>query len=231
MNIFYAPPDQISGAQVELRRQEAKHASKVLRYREGDDITVVDGQGGWYEGTVSQITNKSVLVSISASEKKPVKKPRLILGLGIIKKRDRLEFAVEKAVELGVAGIALFRGDHTIKQNVRMDRLQATVLRAMKQSMQAWLPQIGQFSSVAEVIEAHPQSTVLAAHEKVEASTAGIDLNLSLKGELLLLVGPEGGFSDNEIEVIKDREGQLISLGGNRLRTETAAVVFLSQFI
>ncbi len=109
MNIFYAPPSQIHGDVAELLDQEAHHASKVMRMREGDRLIVVDGEGSRYEGPIRRITKKSVQIELQEHQQfdKPV--PKIILGMGIIKKRDRLEFAVEKAVELGASRIALFR--------------------------------------------------------------------------------------------------------------------------
>lgn len=230
MNIFFAPPESINSSLIELAGQEATHASKVLRRQPGDHIIVVDGQGGWHEGTISQITKKTVRIEVISSEVKPQKQPRLVLGLGIIKKRDRLEFAIEKAVELGVSAIALFRSEHTVKENVRLDRLKSVVRSAMKQSMRAWLPKIQMHKSLDEVIQNYPDYPLLTAHEKTDA-IPGVEPEAKQLSRALLLVGPEGGFSESEIELIQKREGQLISLGKNRLRAETAAVVFLSQFI
>ncbi len=230
MNIFFAPPRHIHGSHIKLTGQEAIHASKALRRRPGDAITVVDGQGGWYEGTIVGVTKETVDIEISRSENRPQNVPRLVLGLGIIKKRARLEFAVEKAVELGVSSIAMFRSEHTVKEKVRPDRLESVVLSAMKQSMQAWLPEIKLYESLDEVIRHHEDHTLLAAHEKTEARP-GVDTDFRKPGNILLLVGPEGGFSDSEISAIREKGGQLISLGRNRLRSETAAIVLLSQFI
>lgn len=232
MNIFYAPPSQINNGFVELLNQEAKHASNVLRVKEGDELVIVDGKGGRYEGPIQRITNKSVQVQIESQQKILVSDPELILGMGIIKKRDRLEFAVEKAVELGVSHICLFQSEHTIKENVRLDRLEAKALSAMKQSQRAWLPEISLFESFGAMLESFPDTRYLAAHEKVEVDDRPIPPPKAGGGEkLLLLVGPEGGFSSDEIAVLRDKDVRLISLGRNRLRTETAAVAFLSQFL
>lgn len=208
--------------------QEARHASKVLRYREGDDITVTDGQGGWYEGEVRQISSGSVLVGIRSSKSIAAYDPSLVLGLGIIKKRDRLEFAVEKAVELGVSAIALFRGRHSVKDNVRMDRIEATVLSAMKQSLRAWLPEVKLFEEAGQVLQAYGEYRPLIAHEKAEGGTSAGWANQEDK--LLLMVGPEGGFSEKEIEVMKQQGGKTVSLGEYRLRSETAAITLINRF-
>lgn len=231
MNIYYAPPSQITNGLAELTGQEATHATKVMRAREGDSLSIVDGKGGYYEGPIRRITNKSVQIEIEKRQQRPKPEPSLVLGMGIIKKRDRLEFAVEKAVELGARRICLFRSDHTIKENVRMDRLESIVLSAMKQSLRAWLPEVSLYRSFGDLLDAFPEASLLAAHEKVEADQHNMDFNLQGDGQLLLLVGPEGGFSDFEVEEVKARDGKLVSLGSHRLRTETAAVVFLSRFL
>ncbi|MDZ7715663.1 MAG: RsmE family RNA methyltransferase [Balneolaceae bacterium] len=229
MNIFYAPPEQIFGNIIELKGQEARHASKALRYSEGDDIVVVDGKGSRYEGIVQIIEKDSLRVEIRKSKEIEKSAPRLILGLGIIKKRDRLEFAIEKAVELGVAEIILFKSEHTVKQNVRMDRLESTAISAMKQSLQAWLPSIKVVSDLNHLL-AQSDAKILVAHEKIEDNNPSFE-QYKVEKNLLLLIGPEGGFSEEEISQVLEAGGEKISLGKHRLRAETAVVTFLSQFI
>lgn len=233
MNIFYAPPSQINNGFAELLDQEAIHASKVMRAREGDRLTVVDGEGGRYEGVIRRITKKSVQVEIEEEQHSLRPKPHLVLGMGIIKKRDRLEFAVEKAIELGAAQIYLFRSEHTIKENVRMDRLESLAISAMKQSLQAHLSTIEIYHSLDVMLDAVSVDNILVAHEKVEENNGDIDYqSVSNSERTLLLVGPEGGFSEAEIDdLTNDKGAELVSLGSNRLRAETAAVAFMSQFL
>ncbi|SMO74898.1 RsmE family RNA methyltransferase [Fodinibius sediminis] len=231
MNIFYAPPSHINGNIAELEGQEARHASRVLRAREGDYLTIVDGRGGRYKGPIQRISRKSVQIRLEKREQVSDPGPELILGMGIIKKRDRLEFAVEKAVELGARHLALFRSEHTVKKNVRSDRLEAIMLSAMKQSLRSWLPSLMVFNSVEEVMRHYQDARCLMAHEKADRE-AGVD-NLAAAGEkrLLLLTGPEGGFSPEEVERAVESGAELVSLGEYRLRAETAAVTLMSQFI
>lgn len=229
MNIFYCPPSNITGSIAELGENESRHASRVLRFSEGDSITFTDGAGGWYEGTIVRQANKSIRIEIISQKEIPAYKPRLILGMGIIKKRDRLEFAVEKATELGASEICFFRSDYTVKENVRMDRLESTALTAMKQSQRVWLPEIKLLSSFEKLLDLHRHALCLAAHEKVSSESASEFPEDSDK--ILLLVGPEGGFSEREIEQVRQREGQLVSLGNYRLRAETAAIALLSRFL
>ncbi len=229
MNIFYCPPSNIIGSIAELGKNESRHAAKVLRFNEGDFIIFTDGAGGWYEGTIARQANKFVQIEIISRKEIPAYNPRLILGMGVIKKRDRLEFAVEKATELGASEICFFRSDHTVKENVRMDRLESTALTAMKQSQRAWLPEIKLLSSFEELLDLHRDALCLAAHEKVSPDSVNEFSGDSDK--ILLLVGPEGGFSEREIERVQQRGGVLVSLGEYRLRAETAALVFLSRFL
>lgn len=231
MNIFYAPPSQISGNRIELLDQEARHARKVMRYREGDSITVVDGVGGWYEGTILRLLRDSVLIELEEYTKRKKPRPERVMAFGMIKKRDRLEFAVEKAVELGASEIVLFRSEHTVKQNVRMDRLESTALSAMKQSLRAHLPAVKVINSLEETLQQYNGYKTLVAHEKQKAEANHISKYRDENDKLLLLVGPEGGFSENEITITREKGADIISLGPNRLRAETAVVAFLSQFI
>lgn len=228
MNIFYAPPDQVLDNRLELTGQEARHAAKTLRHRRGDEITAVDGRGGRYEGVISRITDHKVTVNITSKQQEEPKLPCVTVAIGIIKKRDRLEFAVEKAAELGAAEIAVFRGEHSVKQNVRRDRLESTAISAMKQSLRSRLPEIMIFHSLEALLQNYSSHRLLAAHKSGHPLTA--DFQSSGK-EYLLLTGPEGDFSDNELELIEERKAQLISLGTNRLRTETAAITFLNSFL
>jgi 16S rRNA (uracil1498-N3)-methyltransferase len=236
MNLFYAHPDNIRGDRLELTGQEAHHAARVLRYRPGDSIEVTDGRGYRYTGTVNRINDNTVSVIVDQKIYKEPPSPECWLGMGILKKRSRLEFAVEKAVELGAQRISLFKSDHTVKENVRMDRLEATALSAMKQSLRNWLPQISLFDSLEDLLEAQTEAQLLMAHEKKkeEGDGALVSLPVGSAGSantLLLLVGPEGGFSPREVQKVQRRNGRLVSLGRYRLRTETAAVVFLSRFL
>lgn len=227
MNIFYCPPSQINGKIAEFDKDETRHITRVLRHREGDNIRFVDGRGGRYEGKISRILHNAVQAEVTERKLIPPANPRLVLGLGIIRKRDRLEFAVEKATELGADEICLFRSEHTVKENVRMDRLEMTALSAMKQCLRAWLPEVRLFKTFEDLLDGYEDAACIAAHEK---SDVGKPANLPAEGDILLLVGPEGGFSDSEIEEVQKRGGQIISLGDYRLRTETAALVLLSRF-
>lgn len=230
MNIFYAPPDQISGKIIEINGQEAHHAANVLRFKKGDEIVVVDGIGNIYTGIIDFISRKQITIIIQKKETKSDDSSRtLILALGIIKNRQRLEFAVEKAVELGASEIVLFESDHTEQSKVKIERLESIMISAMKQSMHARLPSLSQQNSVEAVLNNFPEFEPLIAHEKFDGKPGLPNFNNS--NNVLLLVGPEGGFSEEEVKLVQKRGGEIVSLGKYRLRAETAALVFLSLFI
>lgn len=226
MNLFYAPPEQVSGRRIELGASEARHATRALRYRKGDPIRVTDGEGSLYEGTVSEITPKRVVLEWEEKSQEPPPRPDCVLGMGVIKKRDRMEFAVEKAVELGVWHVALFRSRHTVKENVRLDRLESTALSAMKQSLRCWLPAVELFDSPEAVMGRFGGRKILLAHRESEGKNPA---RPSENEKFLLLVGPEGGFSGEEVDRLVERGARSISLGDHRLRTETAALVLLDR--
>lgn len=229
MDLFYAPPAQINGDRIELTGREARHAFKVLRYQKGDRIRITDGAGTRYCGTVEDITGKRAVVGIEHRKHEPTVTPEYWLAMGIIKKRDRLEFAVEKAVELGVRKILLFRSDHTIKKNVRIDRLETVALSAMKQSLRCHLPEIHWFESFKQLLNEHATIPKLIAHEKKGGAADRLENSFSSTRKLMLLVGPEGGFSEEEVDRAVDSGGKVVSLGEYRLRSETAAIALLSR--
>jgi 16S rRNA (uracil1498-N3)-methyltransferase len=229
MNLFYAKPDKIQGNIIVIDGQEAIHISKVLRHSEGDQILVTDGKGHEYECRIREVKKKSVYLGILNTQSHSKPEPQIVLCMGIIKKRDRLEFAVEKAVELGVGKIVLFEGEHSQKGNVREDRLESTAISAMKQSLRFYLPEVVIEKNISEAISRHAHnSTLIFADETVEQSDQEKKV---LSEEYFLIVGPEGGFSSNERAIVNKNNPKYYSLGKHRLRTETAAVVMVDRFV
>lgn len=228
MNLFYAKPNDIHGNSILIEGQEAIHISKVLRHSKGDEILLTDGLGNEFNCKIINVEKKSVYLDILSTQSHPKSNPQIILCMGIIKKRDRLEFAVEKTVELGVSKIVLFEGEHSQKGNVREDRLESTAISAMKQSLRFHLPQVVVEKNISDAISKHTRNSILVlADETVEESN---QVEESLSDEYFLIVGPEGGFSLNEREVVKSFGPEYYSLGKHRLRAETAAMAMVDRF-
>lgn len=212
---------------VELTGQEAKHASKVLRKKEGDLVILVNGLGCKATAEIQSIKNKSISLSIVSAEQREEPDTKKVIGLGIIKIRDRFEFAIEKAVELGATTICLFDAEHSERTRIKKDRIEVIVQSAFKQSGRWWMPKLISKSDLKSVLFEFADHEMIMAHEKVDVEKP----EFSSKKEKLLLVGPEGGFSDDEVKLVEQAGGHLISLGKNRLRAETAVTAILSQFL
>lgn len=230
MNFFYAPPQnwKENRTAVEITGQEAIHISRVLRYKVGNEIFVADGIGKRSRCLIKEISKKSVTAEVIETESKSEPTIKKVLAFGAIKKRDRLEFAIEKAVELDAWEICVFDADHSERSRLNEERLHTQIVSAFKQSGRFYLPELVIKRSLDEVLEQYKEHSVLMAY--LGEDKTGIPGELK-NHENLLLVGPEGGFSKREADVAKSKGAQFITLGKNRLRAETAVVVFLSQFL
>ncbi len=227
--LFYAPAEDFeSNLKVELKGQEATHISKVLRNGIGDTISVANGNGEIFSCEITEINRHSVIARCITSSTLLEPAIKKILAFGIIKKRDRLEFAVEKAVELGAWEICLFNADHSERTKINKERLEMLITSAFKQSRRSWLPKLKLFDSIDDVLQYHVEANIVMAHEKVDQVSRVEELK---KGGNVLFIGPEGGFSDREVQLIEEKKGNIVSLGANRLRAETAVTALLSQYL
>lgn len=229
MNLFYADPSDINDNKIEISGQEAHHISKVLRYNIGDSIFVTDGIGFRYACKIDTISKGGVTALVKKTEFEERPNALITIAIGMIKKRDRLEFAVEKCTELGVNEIVLFKADHSEKTTVREDRIFNTVLSAMKQSLRVYLPGVQYFNTTDQMLSEIDKSYQIVIGDE-EADKNSTDLIENGKN-YFIIIGPEGGFSERERQMISKQSALRYSLGEKRLRTETAAVVMTDQFI
>lgn len=228
MNQFYAQPDNITSTHLTLKDQEAHHASKVMRLSTGDTIYVTDGQGNRFKAEIEHIRKNELRAVIIEKQRFKASVCDVELCLGLIRKRDRLEFAVEKATELGATRISLFRADHTEPFNVRFDRVEAAVMSAMKQSLRVFLPRVTSFDSLDDVLNRDLDKTlILQADAEGERDS---DRHQNGTKNLLMVIGPEGGLSKRECELLRVNRARLTSLGDHRLRAETAALTMMALF-
>ncbi|MEX2436420.1 MAG: RsmE family RNA methyltransferase [Balneolaceae bacterium] len=227
MNLFFADPKDVHPSFICLRGQEAVHAAKVLRYGTGDELFVTDGEGTQYRTVIREIEKNEIILDQVGKITEEREVPNIQLFLGVIKKRDRLEFAVEKAVELGVNEIVLFKGRHSVKENVRMDRIEATILSAMKQSLRVYLPGVSMFSSLRDAIEKKTADSELILADETSRKTT---ICVSPSKRYALIVGPEGGISTSERATLEELNATVYSLGKKRLRAETAAITIVDRF-
>jgi 16S rRNA (uracil1498-N3)-methyltransferase len=227
-NHFYVDDASLANIEwLELSGQEAKHVFKVLRKKKGDTITIVNGKGCKVLARIEYIQKNKISLTIESKETKKEPAIKKVLAFGFIKKRERFEFAIEKAVEMGATSICIFDADHSERTRINPDRLDALIKTAFKQSGRWWLPDLVYKPDLKSVLFEYADHEMIMAHEKEEINKP----QFNTKKEKLILVGPEGGFSEKEVNVFKQAGGTLISLGNHRLRTETAVITALSLFL
>jgi len=230
MQLFFFSGSGVStGQQLTIDGQEAIHIGRVLRHSVGDLIFCTNGLGNFYHAQIQRVSKSEILTQVR--EHTVIPKPvfaGLTLAVGILKNRDKMEWIVEKAVELGVGSVCFLQTHHAEREKIRIDRFQAVAISAMKQSLQCWLPTV-QVQTFPELLSSSNAASrpLLLAHEKTTDTSTGEYSKLAGAPELVLCVGPEGGFSEDEIAQSIQAGAFVTSLGPNRLRTETAAIHLL----
>jgi 16S rRNA (uracil1498-N3)-methyltransferase len=222
--LFYVPPEQIKHDRLQFTEDEAHHITKVLRKQPGDIVQATDGVGNTMDVRLIVVDKKKVAGEVVATYNTPAE-PDRILAMGVIRQRERLEFAIEKAVELGVTKIVLVHSEHAGRMEIKPRRIDKTIVSAIKQSRRPWLPAWEERASFYDVLADYRESReVVMAHPDVEGT-------YEWKADdtpMLLLVGPEGGFSPKEVEQAVASGVKVVSLGQKRLRTETAVCAMLT---
>lgn len=224
---FYAPPSAFSGDRVALPDDEARHAVKVLRMTTGDALTVVDGVGGWHECELTEMGKSAHARVVTTKRDVNERRVGLWLAMSPLSKRDRLEFAVEKAVELGVTDIVLIQTARMPPGRIRVDRLESRLVAAMKQSLRCRLPTIHE-CEISDLPTVFPDVQWIVLHEGAEVSLAGLLADSESGRAVGLVIGPEGGFTDAEVSRLSKEGARVALLGSRRLRAETAAVAACS---
>lgn len=219
MHLFYQ-----SEPVLYLTEDDSRHAVKTLRLGVGDGIAVTDGHGNRHAAVITLADARRCTYRITGTQTTPPRSFSVRICVAPTKNNDRIEWFVEKAVEIGVERISFFVGQHSERRVLKLDRLEKIAVAAMKQSLQSYLPQLDEAVSFGELLKtvtgpgrfiAHLPDGGLPVH-LAKAATPG--------GRYAVLIGPEGDFSGTEIEQALAAGFQLVTLGPNRLRTETAAL-------
>jgi 16S rRNA (uracil1498-N3)-methyltransferase len=227
MNIFYNP--YIQGDTVQLDEQESKHAIRVLRLKKGDSVSLVDGVGGWYEAEVEEEHSKRCRLKITS--RIPSHQPlpyRLHLAISPTKSMDRFEWFLEKSTEIGISEVTPLLCHRTERTRINPDRMERILVSAMKQSLRAFKPILHDPVPLVEFIREKRDGIQGIAHciqEGEGAPFERIGLTALLKGtSYTMLVGPEGDFTEEELNMSLKKGFKPFHLGESRLRTETAGV-------
>lgn len=226
MNLFYHP--NIQAGHHELSEEESKHAIRVLRKKQGDVIFTTNGKGQAFQGTITDANPKFTVLEVELFEEQPAPSPSLSIAFAPTKNTERVEWFLEKAVELGVNRIIPIESQHSERKKSRIDRWERIMVSAMKQSLRYHLPVLEDMSSFEETVERSASVRLIAHCHDQER----LDLKEGfVRGEdTLILVGPEGDFSVDEVQKAEEQGWNSISLGDRRLRTETAALSLVDAF-
>jgi len=237
ITFFYTKSECIKKDTLKILGEEKKHIVSVLRYKEGDLIDVVDGIGNRYHVEITDIQKNEIQCRI-LSRKKGENEPKIHLTLAqSICKGYKMDWLVEKVTEVGVSSIIPLVTKHTVvklgdskKEKAKIERWKKIAIASMKQSLRSVLPEIKPAANVGQLL---PQIrrfdlTLTGSLESNAKSLRDIRQLIKSSGKILAIVGPEAGFSEDEMAQLKSAGAVPVSLGGRRLRTETAGIILSS---
>ena len=222
MHVFYTPDIQ---KLAELPEEEAQHCARVLRLGTGDEITLTDGKGNFYQAEITAASNKRCLVSIRETVfQEPLWPCHLHIAMAPTKNMDRNEWFAEKATEIGFDELTFLNCRYSERRVIKNERIEKILVSAIKQSLKARLPKLNEMMDFDKFIAQDFQGQKFIAH-CYEGEKPLLKDVLKAGEDALVLIGPEGDFSEEEVKKAIERGFVPISLGKSRLRTETAALV------
>lgn len=207
-----------------LCEDESRHCVSVMRHRVGDEVFVTDGNGILYHCTIVEANSKKCVLNVVEQKQQPSPKHHLHMAVAPTKNTDRFEWFVEKAVEMGVGEITPIICDHSERNHLRLDRLERLVVAACKQSLKFYKPRINEPQKASELIVNATENQKFILHCEHEQKQHLFNV-VNVGKSSLVLIGPEGDFSKEEIAQARSCGFVEATLGDERLRTETAAMV------
>ncbi len=224
MHLFYTPDLNAKHHTYLLSEEESKHCIKVLRLSIEDEVILIDGRGGWFTGKIIDSHPKRTIISITSSIFNFQKRNHYLhIAIAPTKNIDRFEWFLEKATEMGIDEITPIICAHSERREVKIERLGKRITAAVKQSLKAYHPILNEPILFADFVSENKDCQKFIAH-CFEDEKSYLSNLIEKHGRYTILIGPEGDFSPNEIEIALLSEYMPISLGEARLRTETAAL-------
>ncbi|MES2328454.1 MAG: RsmE family RNA methyltransferase [Bacteroidota bacterium] len=220
---FYEPQIPPTSSHFTLSEETSKHCTQVLRMKIGAQLQLTDGKGSLYKASIVSEDKKKTVVLIEEQTDIPPSNKKISIAISLLKNASRFEWFLEKATEIGVSEIQPLISDHTEHSRFRYDRMNGILIAAMLQSQQAWLPVLHEPVGYDELVTRSAYQQKLIAHCEEDKKQFIKDLPSS--NETQILIGPEGDFSTEEIELALENNYLPVSLGETRLRAETAGVV------
>lgn len=219
---FYAPGISPSTTVFTLSEETSRHCVQVLRMKQDERLNLTDGNGSLFNASILSPDKKNTQVKIEAIGHHPQTDRKVTIAISLVKNTSRFEWFLEKAAEIGVAAVMPLICQRTERQHFRHDRMNNILVAAMLQSQQTWLPVLHEPQKFPAALSLPQQQKFIAhceAQHKQELRVFG------LANEILMLIGPEGDFSSEEIRSALENNFHPVSLGQTRLRTETAGMV------
>jgi 16S rRNA (uracil1498-N3)-methyltransferase len=237
MEYYFTSKRNIKDDKLTIAGDDFKHLSKVLRKKSGDLVWVTDGEKNLYKTEIEKIDKNSIICRI-LEKSYNINEPeiKVILHQSLLKNPARFEFVIEKAVELGVYEIQPIVTEHVInKKSDKADRWQTIALAAMKQSQRCYLPKVNRPKNLAEIILSPGTDDLkLIADERMFSNTVQADEMRTIVDKnrnVSVFIGPEGGFTDEEIESAVNAGFVTVNIGARKYRSETAAIALLSVIL
>ena len=232
---FFIAPSQVSGSRISIADEDVRHIAAVLRMKTGDALLLCDGQGAEYHVTIAEISKTEIKAEIISQRSREIAAPRITLGQGL-PKSDKMDWIVQKATELGVTSIVPLVTERTIvkikDEEKRISRWQKICREAAMQSNRPDIPQVGAVVASKDFLRTlnpEPGTLLLLPWEESSAPIKDVLKQNPGAQHIIVLIGPEGGFSSNEASMAREKGFHAVSLGPNILRTETAAIAALSM--
>lgn len=224
MQLFYAP--DITIPSYTLSEEESKHCVRVLRLGAGDMLRLTDGRGSLYIAEVTDPNPRRCTVTVRQTIESYEKRSyELVIAVAPTKNSDRFEWFLEKATEVGIDRIIPLECDRSERRTINMARSEKVVVSAVKQSLKAYMPQFDPMTRFRETVTMPFDGDKLIAHcDRARGERRFVGDEIKKNGKTLILIGPEGDFSPEEITFAVENGFREISLGASRLRTETAAL-------
>jgi len=224
MQLFYQENFSLQNA-FELEESETKHCLQVLRHQQGDILQLTNGKGLLASAKIEKIQGKKCYLKVVESRLEEKKEAYSIhLAIAPTKNADRMEWLIEKCVEIGIDEVSFLQTQHSERKFFGLERLQKKALSALKQSLKVHLPKINPIQGFRDFVQKASEEQKFIAY--VDQQNPQTLFGASQKNQnYCILIGPEGDFSKEELEMALDKNFQKVSLGNSRLRTETAALV------
>lgn len=220
---FYEPQQPLVHSHFTVSEETSRHCTQVLRMKEGALLKLTDGKGNLYKASIVSADKKKTVVLIEEHTTHPPPDKKINISIALLKNASRFEWFLEKATELGVTEIQPLISDHTEHTRFRSDRLNGILIAAMLQSQQTWLPLLHEPVDFASCVKQSLHQQKLIAHCEDDQKNAIGDLPAA--SDIQILIGPEGDFSHEEIQIALEAGFLPVSLGNTRLRAETAGIV------